>query len=52
MKFQNPISIYQMMDDFGYKEVSQNKQNMNITVKLLVEEAGINNPKLLKKNQK
>ena len=52
LKFQNPISIYQMMDDFGYKEVSQNKQNMNITVKLLVEEAGINNPKLLKKNQK
>jgi hypothetical protein len=51
-RFQYPISVFEMMDDFGYKEIGQSKQNMNITYKILVDEAGINNQKLLKKNQK
>ena len=51
-KFKYPISIFQMMDDFGYKETTPGKQNMNITVKVLVEEAGINYAKILKRNHK
>ena len=51
-KFKIPISIFEMMDDFGYKEVTPGKQNTNITVKLLVDETGINNSKNLKKNKK
>lgn len=51
-KFKYPISIFQMMDDFGYKETSSIKQNMNITVKNLVDETGINYGKMMKKQQK
>ena len=51
-KLMYPISIFQMMDEFGYKEVSSGKQNMNLTVKYLADEAGINYSKIFKKNQK
>ena len=51
-KLMYPISIFQMMDEFGYKEVSSGKQNMNLTVKYLADEAGINYSKILKKNKK
>ena len=51
-KFKIPISIFQMMDDYGYKETNSGKQNNNITVKYLVDETGINNSKMLKKNKK
>ena len=51
-KFKVPISVFQMMDDYGYKESSSGKQNNNITIKVLVDEAGINNAKMLKKSKK
>ena len=51
-KFKIPISVFEMMDDFGYKEVTPGKQNTNLTVKLLVDEIGISNSKNLKKNKK
>ena len=51
-KFKSPISSFQMMDDFGYKEVSPGKQNNNITVKVLAEETGLNYYKLPKKSKK
>ena len=41
-----------MMDDFGYKETTPGKQNMNITIKVLADEAGINYAKIMKKNHK
>lgn len=50
-RFKYPISIFQMMDDFGYKEATQGKQNNNITVKVLVDETGIHPPGL-KTNKK
>ena len=51
-KFKYPISVFQMMDDFGYKEVTPGKQSTNITVKVLADETGLNYSKLLKKNKK
>ena len=42
-KFKEPLSLFKMMDDFGSKEIGQGKKNMNITVKILREETGINN---------
>ena len=50
-KLNYPLSVFQMMDDFGYKEISPTKQNMNITLKVLVDEAGINYGKILKKKK-
>ena len=47
-KFKEPLSLFKMMDDFGSKEIGQEKKNMNITVKILKEEAGINNKNLKK----
>jgi len=41
-KFKEPLALYKMMDDFGNKEIGQGKRNMNITVKILKEDAGIN----------
>ena len=51
-KFKYPISVFEMMDDFGYKEIGQGKQSTNITVKVLVDETGINKDKKLKKAKK
>lgn len=48
-KLNYPLSIFQMMDDFGYKEIIPSKQNMNITLKVLADEAGINYGKMMKK---
>ena len=46
-----PLSLYKMMDDLGNKEIGQEKKNMKLTVKILREEAGINN-KIAKKGKK
>ena len=49
-KFKEPLSLYKMMDDFGSKEIGQGEKNINITVKILREETGINN-KISKKGK-
>jgi hypothetical protein len=50
-KFKEPLFLYKMMDDFRNKEIGQVKKDMNITVKILRDEAGINN-KVSKKGKK
>ena len=47
-KYRLPISVFQMMDDIGYKELTQEKQSTKITLKVLMDESGMVNKKAKK----
>lgn len=41
-KYKNSLKIFQMMDEFGYKEIDKGKQTNELTSKYLAKEIGVN----------